>query len=689
MSLDEIEFQSEYRTSSLYEPKDMIRLAISKSILYRRASGYFSSSVFDLFKKETLDFAKKGGAIELMCSPVMTEADLDLIADGYATSDAINHQIIKDIETLASDPQYEGHLSFVATLIKLSILSIKIIFFKNGKGIFHDKTGYFMDAYKKYLSFSGSANDSSFAFSGQGNFERIQVFASWKAVETSRCESDLSYVNDLWFNRLEGLAVVEFPEVARDILLKYSRESLEELEPSFSYYKPKKTKTLMEHQFLALKNWRSSGRRGILKHATGSGKTITAINAIKEHLENGKPAIVLVPSKLLLDQWYNELKEEVEDAVILRCGGGHVAWRRNNTLKKMLIKSEGTDFGGVVLAVNDSASSEGFSSQLVNREEILLVADEVHAIGSPKVSKLMEYDFAYRLGLSATPERYCDPEGTEKLFSYFGGIVEPEVTLKDALASGRLVPYDYFPETTTLNATEEAQWEEFTTKILNYIRCRDVENDNLRKDTILQLLLINRARLAKKASSKVEKVCEIISKNFNETQHWLVYCEDSKQLEEINSRLASMGFNALVYTSAMDGSPLGELEAFTAKGGILLSIRCLDEGVDIPKISHAIIAASSQNPRQFIQRRGRVLRKAEGKINAVLYDCIVVPSDTQKNTVFDGLVVGELTRAMEFAGTARNVAAAESTLRNILIGVGTNPDSIIQNLDGDREDDNR
>jgi superfamily II DNA or RNA helicase len=343
------------------------------------------------------------------------------------------------------------------------------------------------------------------------------------------------------------------------------------------------------------------------------------------------------------------------------------------------------ELGTVILAVNDTAVSSEFMRQLSNSKNTLLVADEVHALGSHENSKIMEKDFAFRLGLSATPERYRDPEGTQKLFNFFNGIVKPEVSLMDALRAGRLVPYNYFPLLTYLSADEEEAWISLTNKIINYLRMNEIDSTSFNKDTRLSSMLINRARIAKKATSKVSTVIETILENYNEGEHWLIYCEDRYQLGEINDQIADSDINTFIYMSNMEGSAQGELDAFTRQSGILLSIRCLDEGVDIPKISHAIIAASSQNPRQFIQRRGRVLRKTEGKLNAVIYDCIVVPENSTDETKFDGLIVSEVRRAIEFAQTARNSSYADSTLRNILISVGSDPDSVMDEIDGDRE----
>lgn len=687
--LSSINFQPDYRTGSNHEPQEMMKLALSQSCIYQRASGYFASSIFNLFKKETLEFAKSGGVINLMCSPVMSNEDLHQISLGYETKKLLKKKIIKDVSDIIENIDFDHQSSFLATLIHHDILNIKLIFNENGLGIFHDKSGYFKDKNHNIVSFSGSANESSNAFSGAGNFERISVYTSWEKEDRKRSESTKMYVDNLWDGKIKGLGVFNFPELAKEYLAKFTKDNLEDLDKIFG---PKvnninKPKELMPHQKLAIEKWKKSGKRGILKHATGSGKTITAIDAIRDHIQSGQPTLVLVPSKLLLEQWYTEIKQEIDGVSFLICGGGHTNWKKTSYLNQMLKSENSGDFGSVVIAINDTASSPNFREKLINLKNILLVADEVHSLGSEKNSGILNYNFGFRLGLSATPERYRDEEGTKKLFDFFGGIIPPEVSLEDALKSGRLVPYDYYPKLTYLNASEEENWVKLTKKIVNYIRFNDIDTKEKKSDKILSLMKIQRSRIAKKAYSKVSAVVNILLETYHHDEHWLVYCEDREQLGEINDALLLENINPFIYMSDMEGSPRAELEAFTKLGGVLLSIRCLDEGVDIPKISHAIIAASSQNPRQFIQRRGRVLRKSKGKLNAVIYDCIVVPLDTSHETKFDGLILSEVKRSIEFSKTARNASSAEAVLRNILIKIGNDPDSIMQEIDGDEEDE--
>ena len=509
--------KTEYLTGSESDPKDLLKLGLASSSLYRRASGYFSGSIFDLFKSETLHFAKSGGQIHLMCSPVMTQNDLDQISEGYEAKDCVTNSVMQDLDCMVEEDDNELCLSFLASLIHHSVLDIKLIFFKNGNGIFHDKSGYFEDLNQNIVSFSGSANESSFAFSGDGNFERLSVFMSWVPADKARCESTKSYVDRLWVGDIEGLEVLKFPEVAKNFLSKYARSSFDDFDKCFKIPLPKKSKQikkLMPHQKEAINNWVSAGHRGILKHATGSGKTITAIDAIRSHIKQGLPALVVVPSKLLLEQWYQELNTEIEDLLVVRCGAGHTGWRKKKPkLRTFFRRTYDGIPGNVVLSVNDTASSDEFVSQIQNYENILLVADEVHTLGSPLASRILTLPFAFRLGLSATPERFGDPEGTNKLFNFFEGIILPEISLADAAASGRLVKFDYFPMLTSFTAAEEEDWKEATAKIVNYLRYNDQNTKKERDDKILTTLLIKRSRIAKKASAKVSTVIKVLNEN--------------------------------------------------------------------------------------------------------------------------------------------------------------------------------
>jgi superfamily II DNA or RNA helicase len=329
-----------------------------------------------------------------------------------------------------------------------------------------------------------------------------------------------------------------------------------------------------------------------------------------------------------------------------------------------------------------TAATDQFLKNVYSGSHLMLVADEVHQIGSNFNSKAMSIETGPRIGLSATPTRYGDPDGTRKIFDYFGEVVPPPVTLLDAIRAGRLVEYEYHPHPIRLSAEEADLWKEYTKKIGLEV-ARTADNGDGRLSERAKMLLIQRARIAKKATSKIDLAAEVIANNYEAGQRWLIYCEDSDQLRQVIDSVRSVGINPVEYHTAMAGDSESTLAWFRSAGGVLVSIKCLDEGVDIPAADHALILASSQNPRQFIQRRGRVLRKAAGKHMAVIHDAIVTPLSLQDEPDQAALVKSEFLRAIEFAKSALN-RAADAELRAMALEMGFDPD---QTTESGLEDD--
>jgi superfamily II DNA or RNA helicase len=440
--------------------------------------------------------------------------------------------------------------------------------------------------------------------------------------------------------------------------------------------------TLFDHQIDVLECWHSRGNRGVVKHATGSGKTITALNAIGEWLSEGKAALVLVPSALLLEQWRVETAAELVtlDPSILLAGAGHDAWR-SGALLRLHTQAEGEP--RVVIATIQTAVSGEFRRLTSDGAHLLVVADEVHRVGATGARASLPPLAGARLGLSATPERAGDPEGTASIFRYFGDLLEPQFTLHDAIAARRLTPYAYYPERVSLSAEERDQWGSLTKRIKRTYAQNHSSIERGEDHAGLKMMLINRARIAKQATDKTRVATTIVTSEFAPRQHWLVYCDGQVQLTEVRQSLLDAGVDALEYHSAMAGDRVATLDRYRDQGGVLVSIRCLDEGVDIPQISHAVILASSRNPREFIQRRGRVLRLYPGKSEAVIFDLLVLPPAADGEEELDGPVLGELARAERFARDARNGAAA-SKVKRWCIELGIDPDEL---ADSGLEDD--
>jgi superfamily II DNA or RNA helicase len=440
---------------------------------------------------------------------------------------------------------------------------------------------------------------------------------------------------------------------------------------------------LFDYQEEALACWRSRGRRGVLKHATGSGKTLTALNAVRDWLANGNAALVLVPSTLLLKQWQVEAGIELSslDPSILLAGDGNETWRRDALLR---LHTQADGDPRLVIATIQTASLAEFQRQVADGAHLLVVADEVHRTGASKARACLPPAAGARLGLSATPERAGDPDGTAAIFKYFGEILEPVFTLADAITAKRLTPYVYYPQRVGLTVEEEERWAALTKRIKRTFAQHASAIQRGESHQGLELMLINRARIAKQAENKTDVATDIVAANFARGEHWLVYCDDQIQLGSIRTALRERGVDALEYHSAMVGDREATLDRYRAQGGVLVSIRCLDEGVDIPEITHAVIVASSRNPREFIQRRGRVLRRSPGKTEAVIYDLLVFPSTADGEGDLDGLVLGELARAERFARDARNTVAA-SKVKRWCIELGIDPDEMAES--GLEEDD--
>ena len=395
----------------------------------------------------------------------------------------------------------------------------------------------------------------------------------------------------------------------------------------------------------------------------------------------------MVPSRLLLDQWAEEIKDEIPDAALLLAGAGNQAWRTPQRLKGMTGPDQA--YGGrIVLATMQTASMDDFQAEVIDGDHLLLVADEVHQIGSPRHSLIMTMNAGPRLGLSATPVRYGDPHGTAQIFNFFGDVVPPPITLSDAIDAGRLVSYEYSPHPLHLTADEADRWKSYTERISREVARQKPDDAGVRQiSDKVKILLIQRSRVAKKAATKVRLACVVLKEHFKKGQSWLVYCEDADQLTQVLSALRQEGMAPLEYHSKMEGDRAATMSWFRSFGGIMVSIRCLDEGVDIPDVSHAIILASSQNPRQFIQRRGRVLRRAPEKQVAVVHDAIVVPVSTDDEPEQSSLLKSELVRAIEFANNAINKGAG-AQLREIAISMGIDPDGLLDSgVEEDEEED--
>ena len=660
--------------------------AIEASITYDRAVGFFSSTIFLLAWPSLKAFAAAGGKMRLICSPILSESDHDAFREGYSARSEIeaSHAIATSFRHILKTEHLVKPATVLASLVAVGVIECKIAWVGEHAGgrpkrLFHDKIGILTDRFGDCVAFKGSMNETWPALSRDGNLESVDVFLSWRDKgEGARVDDEKEYFDQVWKNRWLGVTVRSLSETARSAIIsaadvgrwpEFIDEICLELDQA-ARWSPEAGRaggrTPHPHQVSALETWKARGRRGILKHATGSGKTYTALCAIGDGLGQGEIPLVLVPSELLLKQWEVELRGMFGDAglQLMICGGGHRRWRDGGRLRAWTRPGDGAP--RAVLATVSTASTEEFRGLCVDGTHLFMVADEVHRLGADGARSLLTLETGARLGLSATPERAGDPGGTEALMDYFSGIVPPPFGLEEAIGARLLTPYSYNVHTVRLEDDERVAWAE-TTDELRYLYARSITaNGDVSEDLTarLKLLLIHRARIVKSARAKITSAAQVLARAYQKGQRWIVYCDDQPQLVAVKQSICSTGISDVhEYHSAMPGDRRRTLQVFRERGGVVVSIRCLDEGVDIPSVSHALILASSRNPREFVQRRGRVLRRSPGKSLAHLHDVVVVPEKDDVTGMSGSILKAELARAIEFGSHAINPGAVADLRR--------------------------
>ena len=642
---------------------------LNSAVSYDRSVGYFRSSLFVLVGVALSDFALRGGRMRLVCSPGLPSSDVEAVKDGLRLRESISVGLIQDLREILASPIDRPVVRLLATLVALGNLEIQIAYKPGSQGIYHEKRGIFKDASGDCVTFSGSSNETLAAWDPRLNHESFEVFLSWgDPSDAERVERHVREFEVLWKGQTPGLVVSPLPEVPREELLRHAHDggieaaiadvrAVVDLVGIATMDKPVK-RVLMHHQVEVVEAWFAAGNRGIIDHATGAGKTIAALEIVKRWVQTGRPAVVLVPSDLLLRQWRAEIDVELAEVLpnLLQAGGGFSKALWMQTLADMT-RDDLALGPRVTVATMQTASTPDFIKRVRGGNHLLVVADEVHRIGSPQHRDFLSVPSGGQLGLSATPFRFHDPVGTDAIISYFGKPLPPPFGIAEAIEAGRLVPYDYFPHVVDLTPAEAARWQQMSDRIAaEYARLPE-DGGTKRLTDAFVMLLIRRARIIKGALAKVQLAADVVGKEFRDGQRWLVYCDDTSQLGAVMRELESIGLPVFEYHSAMVGAKAETLEHFRLRGGVLVAIRCLDEGVDIPAISHALILASSTNSREFIQRRGRVLRKAPGKYAASVHDALVVIPGVHEGYA---ALPSEIRRALEFAATSRNESARQA-----------------------------
>lgn len=718
--LRELGLQSHYRSGEHHLVRDFYRPCLSVAARYDRAVGYFTSGSLAAAASGLRPFLDHPTArMQLVASPQLTDEDAAAIERGYDLREVVEGRLVDAIEEVVPDPLVD-RLRLLTWLIEHGRLDIKIALLnETGRvGIYHEKLGIFTDDTGDQVVFFGSANESVGGL--LANFESLEVFRSWDPGDVARVARRVEDFARLWDDATPGLRVFDFPDAARAALIRRcpvdgqrplpdpddpgGLVSVVDREFPFGVPRLPSEVTLRGYQQEAVRNWFAADGVGVWEMATGTGKTITALAAVAEltaiHASNGLPlaVVVLAPYIGLVGQWVAEARRFGVDPIV--CHSGARDWRATMGSAASAFAAGGLRFM-MLVTTNDTFTSDEFQSSLRQvRSNLFLVADEVHNVGARKIRQLLPDRARYRLGLSATPDRHMDPQGSEAIRAYFGHSVF-SLDLGEAVRLGALVPYRYEPVLVPLADDELDQYVELSQQIARAMGSADdlVPGD---APSALDMLLFKRARLIGSASGKVEALRSCI-RPFAEDAYTLVYCadrdttfSDEPQLEQVVGLLGrELGMRVNTYTSEEPAREREDILARFAHGDLqaLAAIRCLDEGVDIPATRRAFILASTTNPRQFVQRRGRVLRPAPGKTRAEIFDFIVTPPDlSDDRRLFEverRLVGRELNRVVQLCEAALNGPEALARLlplrqRYGLLSLGTPASPSILDSDAGR-----
>jgi len=716
--LRRLQFKGVYKSDQDDILSDFYFPALSVASSYDRAVGFFSASTLSHAAQALTAFINGGGRIRLILGAFCDQADLDAVKEGLRVreiSERLGADFLHQVDGV-DDELFQHRFKALAWLVSQGRLEIRVAL--RPHGIYHDKVGIIADASGDTVVFAGSANESAAALLPTHNYESIDVFPGWKPELAEYHEPHRASFERLWANKSRGTAVMDVPTALRDRLLEVGaamerppdpeREAaivamLREAEDAAEAAKrPRGPRVpdlingspfeIRDHQRDALNAWRAKGDfQGIFDLATGAGKTITAVYAAVQMSKQipGLTVVIAAPYQSLADQWCEIL--ETFNIRPLQCYVSKANWYDALQRKILDVQNGATPFEAIVV-VNRTLKTVDFQNAIarIPSDQFLWIGDECHHHGSQSFASALPPNARYRIGLSATPEHYLDDERNARLKAYYGEVVY-SYTLKQAIEDKVLTPYNYFPRLVTLTAEEAEEFIRLSDQIAQQF-AREGAAGGQGMSAGLTALLMKRSRIVGSAVNKLASL-EVVLEGRAPDLHTLFYCGDgrvlydpdaddfdddddgddavpSRQIEVVTRLLDGLGWRVSRFT-ARESRRERESILQTFRVGLidgLVAIKCLDEGIDVPACSTAYILASSRDPRQFIQRRGRILRRSPGKTIATIHDFIVIlpegaddPSGAARK-----LIASELSRVAEFATLAENRFAAYDALRPVL-----------------------
>lgn len=687
MGFTELTIKDLYVTDSDDIPEEFYGIALPKTVLYKRAAGFFSSSALATLGRGLKQFYYNGGNMRLIVSPLFSKEDYEAIELGYKAQEDIAAQRIVEMFNIDEIKDDDG-ANILSWLIFEKRLDIRVVVKKenNKKAIFHDKFSVLIDEEGNRITFRGSMNESETAM--VDNYESIEVDCSWETEGLRRAIQREKQFDAIWDDDSNKWSTIPIPDAVKESLVQIRRpikaDTYEYVEnspqlvcESETVYMPSrpaipKWLELRKYQKNAIAAWVKNNNRGIFQMATGTGKTKTSLAAVTKILDvyysNQVKCglVVVVPYVVLLEQWLEDLKEFQISAIA--CYESKNKWLPRVEENIRLFNENVRDKLFLITTTKTLISTDFQRCIATIKGDYIFLADEMHHLTSDMMRQSLPQNAKYRLGLSATLMTKYNSAKMEELKAYFGGIIY-EYSMKEAIETDCLTRYFYYPIYVELTDEEKSDYYEVSKKISKAMMLagNDLDDDD---NIPLKALLSQRGRILASASNKLIKLKEM-APQFKDKANLIIYCGDKiesnvkyidKVYEIVNNE---EGIISAKFTAEENPQQRRDILDLFGKKVIqaLIAIRCLDEGVDIPQLETAIIMSSGTNPKEFIQRRGRILRKAAGKQYSYIYDFIVIPSlsiqDVSALTPDEKemelkVISREFERVQEFANLAEN-----------------------------------
>lgn len=568
---------------------------LQRSVLYQRAVGYFTSDGLAYAARGVVHLLANGGRIELVCSPHLIDEDIEALRRGYRGREEVLLEAASRSFTGDEGEFVRNQLDALAWLVTTNALDVKLAV-PVGRdslvrsGIYHEKFGIFTDGLGHQVAFSGSSNETRGGL--LDNFESIDVFWSWDDPH-GRVRRKVEAFQRLWNGRTANLEIVDFTKATEEILRPYKRPSRPPAvgEPGEPYV----TVNKWRHQDEAVSRFLEK-ERGVLNMATGTGKTRTALRICQTLLDRGDidSIIVSTDGNDLLDQWYKELLNLLKDipqslTAVREYSSHHDRDRFSlNPRNKILLVSRPT----LAVPLRRLSAEQGYRT--------LLIHDEVHRLGSPGNRRELggrSEHIRFRLGLSATPEREYDQEGTAFIEDHVGPIIF-EFGLGDAIRRGILSPFNYFP----LEYDPDPNDRQRIADVFKQVAARKHSGDPMSQEEIWIAL----ARVHKTSQAKLPIFEGFIRQRPDLLERCIIFVETMEYGADVLDIVHRYRHDFHTY---FGGEDPGVLQRF-ARGEIecLLTCHRLSEGIDIRSLRTVILFSSARAQLETIQRMGRCLR---------------------------------------------------------------------------------